>query len=124
MRGVTLEIGGKTRRLRYDLNAIAELGDRLGLRVRLDHFKEDLMGAPLPLASLRVVLWAGLIHEEASLTPEVVGGWVDTDNMGDVLAAFFELFGARLPEKNDRQAIADKLGIELPEGSEVAVAGV
>jgi len=115
MRGVTLKLGGKGRTLRYDLNAIAELGDRLEIRVRLDHLQEDLLGVPLPLSSLRLLLWAGLIHEAKDLTPEEVGAWVDMENIAEVTQGFFQLFGARLSTAKGRKAVADKLGISVPE---------
>ena len=115
MRGVTLDLGGKERRLRYDLNAIAEIGDRLGVRVRLDHLQEDLLGVPLPLSTLRLILWAGLIHEDPDLDPKQVGAWVDLENVREVGEAFFQLFGARLPPAG-RQAVADKLGVPIPDG--------
>lgn len=93
-RGVRLTLGGKERRLKYDLNAVAEIGDRLGLRIRLGHFEEDLMGAPLPLKALRTLIWAGLVHEDQALTEEQIGGWVDQDNIREVMERFFSVFGA------------------------------
>jgi hypothetical protein len=113
-RGVTLNLGGKPRRLKYDLNAIAELGDRLEIQVRLDHLQEDLLGVPLPFSALRLILWAGLIHDNPDLDIKEVGGWVDMDNMKEVAQGFFQLFGARLPTQQQRQAVADKLGVEIP----------
>lgn len=121
MRAIKLELGGKERGLRFDLNALAEIGDRLSIKIRLDHLKEDLLGVPLPLSALRVVLWAGLIHEDPELKPEEVGAWVDTENVGVVLAAFFSLFGARLPVK-DREQVAEKLGIQVGQEAEEEVA--
>jgi len=124
MKGTTLEIGGKTRRLRYDLNAIAELGERLKITIRLDKVKEDLLDVPLPLSALRTILWAGLIHEEPTLDPVTVGSWVDTENMPDVLLGFFALFGAHLPGKEDRERVAETLGIQVPEFAEPEPANV
>ena len=92
-RTVTIELGGKERHLKYDLNAIAEIGERLNINIRLDHLREDLFGASLPLSTLRVLLWAGLRHEDTELTPEQVGEWVDLDNIEEVGKRFFTLFG-------------------------------
>lgn len=88
----------KERHLRYDLNALAEIGDRLDLKLRLDHLGEDLLGTPLPLSALRVILWAGLRHESPDLTIEEVGAMVDHNNVGRVVQDFFALFGSTLPE--------------------------
>ncbi len=93
MRGTTITLNGEERRLRYDLNAWAEIGDRLGLTVRIAHVQQDLLEARLPLRALRTVLWAGLIHENNKITEEEVGSWVDTDNMAEVLKDFFSHFG-------------------------------
>lgn len=111
MRAVTVNIGGRERRLRYDLNAIAEIGDRLKIAVRLDRLGEDIMAQPLPLSAIRTILWAGLIHESPELTEHEVGGWIDTENMQEVIGGFFQLFGSRLPKK-DREQMAEKLGVE------------
>ena len=113
MRGVKLNIGGVERTLRYDLNALAELGDRLGVRVRLSSISADLMETQLPISALRTVLWAGLIHAEPELDEKTVGSWVDAENAGEVLHAFLGLFGAHLSE-DARSAVAAKLGVESP----------
>jgi hypothetical protein len=98
-RTVTIELGGKTRHLKYDLNAIAEISDRLHITVKLNNFAQDLMSTPLSFSALRVLLWAGLRHEDSELTIEQVGSWVDLDNMGEVWERFFMLFGDKFSAK-------------------------
>lgn len=98
-RTVTIELGGKERRLKYDLNAIAEISDRLNITVKLNNFAEDLMSTPLSFSALRVLLWAGLIWKEPDLTEKEVGAWVDLDNMGEVWERFFTLFGDKFSAK-------------------------
>ena len=85
-------LGGKERHLRYDLNSVAEIGERLGITVRLDNLGQDLLAQELPLKALRVLLWAGLIHEDPELTEEAAGGFVDQDNFAAVTQYFFGLF--------------------------------
>jgi len=101
---VTLVLDGKERRVRYDLNAISEIGDRLDIKVRLDNLGADLLGRELPLRALRTILWAGLIHEDETLTEQEVGKWVDQDNMGEVLEGFFGLFGGTGAEEKETPA--------------------
>ena len=101
---VVLNLGGKERRVRYDLNAIAEIGDRLDIKVRLDNLGADLLGRELPLRALRTILWAGLIHEDENLTEQEVGKWVGQDNMGEVLEGFFGLFGGIGAEEKEKPA--------------------
>ncbi len=98
-RTVTIELGGKERHLKYDLNAIAEIGERLNITVKLNSFAEDLMSTPLNPSALRVLLWAGLRHEDADLTVEQAGAWVDLDNIGEVWERFFTLFGDKFSAK-------------------------
>ena len=98
-RTVTIHLGGKERHLKYDLNAIAEISDRLKITVKLNNFAEDLMSTPLSFSALRVLLWAGLRHEDSKLTVEQVGAWVDLDNMGEVWECFFTLFGDKFSAK-------------------------
>lgn len=101
-RGTKVELGGKARILRYDLNALAEIGDKLGIEVRLSHLGEDLLDARLPLSALRTFVWAGLLHEEPELTEREVGGWVTEDNWREVFDSFFSRFAATSPETQAR----------------------
>jgi hypothetical protein len=86
---------GKERVLRFDLNAIAEIGERLDIKVRLGHLREDLLEVPLPMSAPRVFLWAGLLHdEESNLDEKEVGKLVDMENLPEVLTDFFSHFVA------------------------------
>ena len=98
MKGTKLTLGGRERTLRYDLNAVAEIGDRLGLEVRIASLGDDIFSKPLPLSALRTVIWAGLIHEEPDLTEKEVGAWIDEDNWAEVFKVFFSRFGATSQE--------------------------
>ena len=115
---VTLELGGQTRRLRYDLNAIAEIGERLGIKVRLNHLLEDLFDQTLPLSTVRTILWAGLVHENNDLTEEMVGAWVDQDNLAQVVEGFTKLFGG-IGETVGLRVTEGMTGTVLPEVEEI-----
>jgi hypothetical protein len=78
----------KERKLRYTLNALAEIEDKLG--VSLDELDKVQMG----IKQLRVFLWAGLIHEDKELTELEVGDMVDFDNMEYVNSKISEAFQA------------------------------
>jgi hypothetical protein len=77
---VALEIGGKERTLKIDLNALAEVEDRLKVSGM-----NDLM--PLlervSIRAVRCLLWAALIHEDPTLTEKDVGAW--TMNLQEVV---------------------------------------
>lgn len=67
---VMINIGGKERRLRYDINAAAEMEELLGGRSLM-----WIMGniAFAGIAAHRVLLWGGLKHAEKGLTLQRVG---------------------------------------------------
>ena len=99
-RTVTIELGGKERELRLDLNAIAAICDKLKLTGRLNNLAEDLLGKPLPVSAIRTLLWAALIWNDPDLTEEEVGSWVDLDNFAEVWESFFTLFRGKLLGKD------------------------
>lgn len=113
-RPVKITLGGSERTLRLTLWSVAQVGDRLGIKVKLNSLQEDLLAVPLPLETLSLLLWAALVHEDEALTPVQVAKWVDQDNAGEVLNAFFSLFGGRLSE-TARQQIAERVGIPTDE---------
>ena len=83
----------KARNLRFTLNSLAEIEDRLG--VPLSKMSEVELG----IKSVRTMLWAGLIHEDPDLTETEVGNMVDFDNIEYVQTKVTEAFAAAT-EKN------------------------
>src|SRR3990167_4322412 len=127
MKGTLLQdFGGRDRRLRYDMNAWADIGERLGIRVRMGHFKEDLLEVALPISAARTIIWGGLLHEEPALDERTVGTWIDEGNMVQVLEAFFSRFdGTSSPEV--QAAMREAMGISdeaLPGPEEAAALAV
>lgn len=81
---VTIELD-KERTLYYDLNSFAELEDKFG----------DIQGVMKAMEAgsikaIRSVLWAGLIHEDPTITEREVGALVSFDNL--------ELLGSSIGE--------------------------
>lgn len=61
---------GKERHLRYDFNALIAL-ENAGFPLQ---GAEQIMNAPLKhLKEVRTMIWAGLLHEDATLTADAVG---------------------------------------------------
>jgi hypothetical protein len=100
-RGTKISLGGEERVLRYDLNALAEIGDRLDIQIRISHIYEDLLNRPMPLKAFRVVIWAGLVHENPNITEEEVGAMVDVDELPEVMGGFFGQLGLTSPDDED-----------------------
>ena len=102
MDDLSIELGGKKRRLFYDLNARATIGDALDFTVRMGSLGKDLLNKPFPLSAIRTILWAGFLHDEPDLTKEEVGTWIHQDNIADVtadLSTMLEAATARVTKK-------------------------
>lgn len=76
----------KKRKLQYNLNALAEIEDVLGVKIH------EMHTLSLGMKNIRTILWAGLIHEDAELTEEQVGAMVDVSNIAEVQAKVNEAF--------------------------------
>ncbi|MCS0827383.1 gene transfer agent family protein [Cytobacillus firmus] len=76
----------KERTLRFTLNSLAEIEDKLG--VPLSKMAELELG----IKTVRTMLWAGLIHEDEDLTEKEVGNMVDFTNLNEVQTKVSEAF--------------------------------
>lgn len=86
----------KKRRLSYGLNAMCALEDA---GVKLVTTK-DLERPRV----FRAVLWAGLLEEEPTLTPEQVGAMVPLNRMREVGVAMAKALEQALPEPEQKAA--------------------
>ena len=70
MERIYIEIGGKERQLRYDVNAVADIEAVMGGQSLI-----ATMGNPgsLGMLAIRALLWGGLKHSERGLTLQRVG---------------------------------------------------
>lgn len=78
----------KKRTLRFTLNSLAEIEDKLG--VPLSKMGEIDLG----IKTIRTMLWAGLIHEDETLTETYVGNLVDFSNLEEVQIKVSEAFAS------------------------------
>lgn len=122
---------GKERVLHFDLNAFAELETRFGsIQAAMKALTSGMM------KNIKVILWAGLIHEEVSeydedgepmgynITAYQVGKMVTPDLMEVVSQKVMEAMGFAMPDPDKLpQEIKDQMkemGIELPGGHKLA----
>jgi phenylpropionate dioxygenase-like ring-hydroxylating dioxygenase large terminal subunit len=79
---------GVERSIKFTLNALAELEDMFGsVQAAFDKLeKENSMKA------LRAILWAGFLHEDASLTEQQVGNLIDLAYMQELVASLNTAF--------------------------------
>lgn len=83
----------KERVLKFDLNAFAELEDVVGSIPEL--FRKLETGS---LKAIRAFLWAGLLHEDKSLTIEHVGSLIDFQGLENISKQLQLALGDSLPE--------------------------
>jgi len=69
MHSIEFEVGGKTKRLRYDVNSIADIEDTAGVGVFSLIADQKRIG----FSSLRVLFWGGLKHEDRGITLDRTG---------------------------------------------------
>ena len=93
-KAVPVTLGGLTRHLVYDFNALCRLRDD-----GVDAFKlgEGQMDDPRIIRSL---IWAGLLEENPDLTPQDVGKWIDMSNLPVVAQAFIDAFQRATQQEN------------------------
>jgi hypothetical protein len=108
---VKIDLGGKERVIKFDLNAYAELENRFGSVEKAMNILQE--GS---LVGLRTILWAGLIHDEAvidprtgeptsyNVTPFMVGSWIEPTEMQSVSIKLSEAILATLPANQRAEA--------------------
>lgn len=87
----------KLRTLLFDLNAFAELEDKFG---SLDQaFQKMQQGS---VKATRTLLWAGLLHEDESLTERKVGAMISLTNVETIMEQITRALTAALPEDTEQ----------------------
>jgi hypothetical protein len=95
----------KPRTLLFNVNALIDLGDELNLNLMSKEGWEELLGKMVPdtmdtekflatpsFAKVRAIVWAGLRHEDETLTVRQVGAMLDPSNLAMAIAAYTEAF--------------------------------
>ena len=114
------EVNGKTKRLKYDFNAIADVEEKSGMGMA-KLFSEDMVG----FNTIRLLVWAGLRHEERGITTERAGMIIrDMQEEGYTLDVIMELIMDALMksgvipkdavEKDENPTMPEKSGSPKP----------
>jgi hypothetical protein len=104
----------KERHLFYDVNALIDLGDALGLNLLTREGWEALTGKMVPnpkaageddkeifepveptLRRVRAIVWAGLLHEDPTLTERQVGAMLNPSDLAPAVKAYTEAWMAQ-----------------------------
>lgn len=83
----------KPRTLLFTMNSFVELEDMYGSFE--EAMKQMQKGS---VKAIRAVLWAGLIHEDPTLTPQKVGAMIDLATLASITDKLSEAIGDALPE--------------------------
>ena len=86
----------KPRVLLFDLNAFAELEDKFGsLDQAFQKMQQGSVKAP------RTLLWAGLLHEDETLTERREGAMISMTNVETIMEQIIQALTVALPEDTD-----------------------
>ena len=92
----------RPRGLKFDLNAFAELEDKFG---SMDAAFQAMQKGSLKAA--RTLLWAGLLHEDETLTERKIGGMVTLANMSGIMESITSALTAAMPESGEAANTGD-----------------
>ena len=91
---IVVDIGdGVERKLRYTLNSFALIEEKYGT---VDNAMEALKSGSV--AAIRFVLWAGLVHEDESLSEHYVGSQIDLSDLEDLAEKMNKAMMGDLPQ--------------------------
>ena len=86
----------KPRKLRFDLNAFANLEDIYGsINDAMKKMEE------VSIKAIRALLWCGLVHEEPTLTQATVGSLLGISNLADITNTLTSALASSLPTDED-----------------------
>jgi hypothetical protein len=89
---VKVELGGESRTLLFNNNALIAIEERTGRNMLVDPFPENMSAK-----DVRLYTWAALLHSNPKLELETVGSWIELRNVMTVLRALGEAFAKALP---------------------------
>ena len=92
----------RPRGLKFDLNAFAELEDKFG---SMDAAFQAMQKGSLKAA--RTLLWAGLLHEDETLTERKVGGLVTLANLSGIMDSITSALTAAMPDVDEVVSAGD-----------------
>jgi hypothetical protein len=100
---IPIELGGKTRHIRFTFNALVALEEELGIPISEIG---NILSGSVSLTNLRRLVWAGLIHEDEELTQKQVGDMLSPDIIFMIAEKLAKAFEAAFPseEENPKKA--------------------
>jgi len=96
---VPIELGGKTRNIRLDFNALALAEELTG-----KSFVDIEAWGDMRATDIRAVIYACLVHEDPELTLEQVGGLLHMGNVERIALELVDAFVLSMPEDDGAEA--------------------
>lgn len=94
-----LKLGGKERRIIFDLNALCDLEEKYG-----DIYGVlDNLGKSPKMRDIRYLLFIGLKQDDESLTEKEVGQLITLKNMNEVVDSIGKALGDSMPDTDNAQ---------------------
>jgi len=123
VKGIPVNIGGKDRNFKFDLNAFAILEEEYGTVMdALNAFKgevdkdendkpvmikdkdgNEIEQRKFKLKPIRTLIYAGLTHEDDNLTEKQVGAMLDFKSLPDIVEKLTEAITGAMPELTDKE---------------------
>lgn len=108
--GVLLEIDGQERMLRYPLNSLLLIEERLGVNMLTDGAKVFTREHLADVKTFRFLLWAGFVHADESLKEDQIGLWFDPNNLEALSEAVMEAMGVAYDDPKGDPSGTDATG--------------
>jgi hypothetical protein len=99
---VSIEIGGKERKLLFCFRAMVAFEEATGKNLFEQKVIDKIIGHISP-SDLRALLWAELLDEDRSVKLDEVTGWITLENKELCAAKVLEAWIAAMPEKGDKK---------------------
>jgi hypothetical protein len=120
------EFGGRSRYIRFDLNAFAEMENLFG---NMEEAQTRLSSGSMN--DIKTVLWLGLIHDEVELDPitgeptrytlskYTVGHWLTALNLPEVVKKLQASMNGSMPNEKDNEAMVQRMNESAIEANNV-----
>jgi len=105
---IPIELGDKTRHLRYDFNAFELIQEKLNISPfdleavlgisfeDAEKAKSDVelaeLAKSIDFKKLKILIQIGLLHEDESITENDVGKWLDMGNFAQAIGCFVDAY--------------------------------
>ncbi|SFS75858.1 hypothetical protein [Marininema halotolerans] len=95
----------KKRRLKFNMNALTELEDALGMPIT------GLSSQKVGMKELRAMLWAGLLHEDADLTLKEAGDLMEMEKLHEISEKVTEAMTIAFPQQGKKKKVSGPNGV-------------